>query len=90
MMMTLKRWISALRERIRAFLGLDLMPTRLEIIEIRDQIEKNHREMLSRLVIPQRNPQIPEIHEFTASNLTWEMVQKMELLNLLENPPKES
>ena len=88
MMMTLKRWISYLRERIRAFLGLDLMPSRLEIIEIRQLIEENHRATLEALLKLKIQPQMLEITQFQPSDLTWEQVEKIHLIELLSQ--KES
>ena len=89
-MMILNRWISALRERVRAFLGLDVLPTRSETIALRDDMAKYHREILDLLT---RQAKVPfsthTTNQFVAPTLDWEMVQKLELLNMLENPQKE-
>ena len=93
MLMTIHRWITALRERIRAFLGLDVLPTRLELVQLRDDIAKNHRDVLEALVklsVAQNlNHKRPLIENYKPQNLSWEMVQAIELANMLENPPKE-
>lgn len=92
-MMFLRRWISALRERIRAFLGIDVLPTRSETIALRDEIQKNHREVLevlAKIAVFRKYPtSMPSPGDFRAPILDWETVQKIQLADMLENPPKE-
>lgn len=89
-MMFLRRWISALRERIRAFLGLDVLPTRSETIALRDDLAKYHREIMQFVAQqPKFEGFAVEIPSFQAPTLDWETMQKLELLKMMQNPPKE-
>lgn len=86
MVMTLNRLVSWLRYKIRAFLGLDVLPTRLEIIEIRQLIESNQREILLKL-----NPQAKSslFENYTRPPIDWEALQRSQLAEMLSKPPKE-
>ena len=90
MVMTLKRLVRWLRDGIRSFLGIDVLPTRLETIQIRDDLAKYHREVMESFVriSVTRRPE-PFIDNYQPATLSWEMVQRIELQNMLQNPPKE-
>ena len=90
MVMNLNRLISWLRYRVRAFLGIDTLPTRLETIAMRDDLAKYHREVMETLIrAPHRMIATSLPQSFTAPSLDWDMVQRIELVNMLQNPPKE-
>ncbi len=87
-MMHIKRWIPELRYRIRAFLGIDVLPTRAETIALRDDLAKYHREVMLALQKPLRSI-TPLIQNYNAPNLDWDAVQRIELAQMIANPPKE-
>jgi hypothetical protein len=90
MMMTLKKMLSWFREHVRAFLGIDSLPTRSETIALRDDLAKYHREVIEAI---KNRPNLPVLYPgnqaFNAPSISWEMVQAMELANMIQNPPKE-
>lgn len=93
MMMTIQRVIQGIRDRVHAFLGIDSLATRLEIIQMRDDQAKYHREVmdsLARITLMVKSPETPTFKiNYRASNLSWEQVQAIELAQMLQNPPKE-
>jgi len=90
MMMTLNRLISWLQYRVRAFLGLDVIPTRLELTEIRDEMAKNQRQILE-ILAKHVTTSLPEriIPNYQSPYQNWDNVQLLELAQMIANPPKE-
>ncbi len=88
-----RRLVAWSRERVRAFLGTDSLPTRLDIIQLRDDMAKYHREVMEvvshGVAVHYVAPQIPELGQFQAPTLDWETMQKLELFKMMQNPPKE-
>ena len=86
MVMSLNKLISWLRMKLRAFLGIEALPTRAEIVTIMAEIEHLKRE------IREQQPETVKsqtFSEFVTTQLDWEMVQRLELAEMLRNPPKE-
>ncbi len=83
MMMTLK-------QRIRSFLGIDALPSRLEITEIRQILESNHlelKEILAKHVVQT----LPVRRELIFPTLTtnWDQMQIKQLAEMIDNPQEE-
>ena len=83
MMMTLK-------QRIRTFLGIDALPSRLEITEIRQILESNHLELKEILAkhVTAESPRAA-VNYYQAVTRDWNALQLQELADMIANPPKE-
>jgi len=90
MMMTLNKMVQWFRYHVRAFLGTDVLPTRLELIAFRKSIEKNHRQVLEILSKSKSQAEIDyKVKSFMAPTLDWENVQRLELANMQKEVLKE-
>jgi hypothetical protein len=79
-----------LKQRIRAFLGIDALPSRLEITEIRQILESNHLE-LKEILAKHVTQTLPVRRELIFPTLTtnWDQMQLQELAEMIANQPKE-
>ena len=79
-----------LKQRIRTFLGIDALPSRLEMVEIRQIIESNHIE-LKEILAKHVTQTLPVRRELIFPTLTtnWDQMQLQELAEMIANQPKE-
>ncbi len=79
-----------LKQRIRAFLGIDALPCRLELTEVR-QIIENHNRQIDEILAKHVTQPLPVRREIILPTMVtnWDQMQRQELAEMIANQPKE-